>query len=217
MKRAEYLQQWSILHGFEAGSEVAGVARGYLTLNYYLVKPFVFLGVSPHLVTLLGPLIAAGALFIESNALKAFLILISLIVDGFDGAVALIRDKASAIGAVWDGIIDRVTELLWIGALYYAGISPALLLAIWVVVATQEYGRAKLNHVLGAKSGVLGVVTICERPVRGLLVAFGFLGQIFFAETLLWISVIWLAMQSVAITQFILAAKKLLHQPQSHH
>jgi len=217
MKRAEYLQQWSILHGFEAGSEVAGIARGYLSLNYFLVKPFVLLRISPHVVTLLGPLSAASALYVESNALKALLILISLIVDGFDGAVAVILEKASAIGGVWDGIVDRVTELLWIGALYYAGISPALLLAIWVVVATQEYGRAKLNHLLGAKTGVLGVVTICERPVRGLLVAWGFLGQIFFAETLLWISVIWLAMQSVAITQFILAAKKLLHQPQSHH
>jgi CDP-diacylglycerol--glycerol-3-phosphate 3-phosphatidyltransferase len=215
MNRAEYLKKWSIVHGYESGSEVSGIARNYLSLNYYFVKPFVLLRFSPHVVTFLGPLFAVGALFIESNAIQALLILLSLVVDGFDGAVALIRNKASDIGAVWDGIVDRVTELLWIGALYYAGISPALLLTIWIAVATQEYGRAKLNHVLDAKSGVLGVVTICERPVRGLLVSFGFLGQIFLTETLFVISIIWLAMQSVALTQFILAARKRLHQRQS--
>lgn len=207
MTRDEYLQRWSELHGFEAGRQVQGIARRYLSLNFYLVRPFVLLGISPNVVTLFAPALALLALFTKYNLVIFILILASLLVDGFDGAVAIIRDKASKLGGVWDGIIDRVTELLWIGALYYAGISPALLLLIWVFVATQEYGRAKLNHVSG---NTLGVVTICERPVRGLLVAFGFLGEIFTNQSLTLTSIAWLMLQTIALIQFLAMARQRL-------
>ena len=91
MSRREYLLQWSKVHGFSPGSEVAGVARWYLSLNFYLVQPLIFLKLSPNLVTLIGPLLAAGALLSESDFLIALLVFASLLVDGFDGAVALIR------------------------------------------------------------------------------------------------------------------------------
>ena len=207
MSRREYLLQWSKVHGFSPGSEVAGVARWYLSLNFYLVQPLVFLKLSPNLVTLIGPLLAAGALVSERDFLIALLVFGSLLVDGFDGAVALIRGKSSSLGAVWDAVVDRITELLWIGALYYAGISPALLLVIWVLVATQEYGRAKLNHVAG---NTLGVVTICERPVRGLLVSLGFLGELFYSNSLEVTVVVWLLLQGIALTQFSVMARKQL-------
>lgn len=210
MNRGEYLRTWSALHGFAADSEVQGIARAYLAVNYSLVKPLVLIKFTPNLVTLFAPALALLALFTENTLLVALLILGSLMVDGFDGAVAIIRGKTSAMGGVWDGIVDRVTELLWIGALYYAGISPALLLSIWVVVATQEYGRAKLHHVAGGSSGLLGVVTICERPVRGLLVALGFLGSLVYPSTLQWVALIWLVMQSIALIQFISMARKQL-------
>ena len=207
MNRREYLLQWSKVHGFSPGSEVAGVARWYLSLNFYLVQPLVFLKLSPNLVTLIGPLLAAGALVSERDFLIALLVFASLLVDGFDGAVALIRGKSSSLGAVWDAVVDRITELLWIGALYYAGISPALLLVIWVLVATQEYGRAKLNHLAG---NTLGVVTICERPVRGLLVSLGFLGELFYSNSLEATVVVWLLLQGIALTQFSVMARKQL-------
>lgn len=207
MKRTEYLRAWSFVHGYVDGAEVGGIARGYLSVNFYLVQPLVLLRFTPNLVTLLGPLLAALALLFDNKLAIAALILASLIVDGFDGAVAIIRNRSSAIGGVWDGIVDRVTELLWIGALYYAGISPALLLITWVLVGTQEYGRAKLNHVAG---NVLGVVTICERPVRGLLVALGFLGEMFVPRCLEVIVFIWLAMQAIALLQFSVMARKQL-------
>ncbi len=207
MKRTEYLRAWSSVHGYVDGAEVSGIARGYLSVNFYLVQPLVLLRFTPNLVTLLGPLLAAFALLFDNKLAIAALILASLIVDGFDGAVAIIRNRSSAIGGVWDGIVDRVTELLWIGALYYAGISPALLLITWVLVGTQEYGRAKLNHVAG---NVLGVVTICERPVRGLLVALGFLGEMFVPRCLEVIVFIWLAMQAIALLQFSAMARKQL-------
>ena len=207
MSRREYLLQWSKVHGFSPGSEVAGVARWYLSLNFYLVQPLVFLKLSPNLVTLIGPLLAAGALVSERDFLIALFVFGSLLVDGFDGAVALIRGKSSSLGAVWDAVVDRITELLWIGALYYAGISPALLLVIWVLVATQEYGRAKLNHLAG---NTLGVVTICERPVRGLLVSLGFLGELFYSNSLEVTVVVWLLLQGIALTQFSVMARKQL-------
>ena len=207
MSRREYLLQWSKVHGFSPGSEVAGVARWYLSLNFYLVQPLVFLKLSPNLVTLIGPLLAAGALVSERDFLIALLVFGSLLVDGFDGAVALIRGKSSSLGAVWDAVVDRITELLWVGALYYAGISPALLLVIWVLVATQEYGRAKLNHLAG---NTLGVVTICERPVRGLLVSLGFLGELFYSNSLEVTVVVWLLLQGIALTQFSVMARKQL-------
>ena len=207
MTRTQYLSAWSQAHGFEKGTEVAGLARAYLSLNYYLVQPLIFLRLTPNVVTLIAPLLAAAALFVEDNFQIALLVLASLMVDGFDGAVAIIRKKMSAVGGVWDGIVDRVTELLWIGALYFGGISPALLLVIWVLVATQEYGRAKLGHLVG---NVLGTVTICERPVRGLLVALGFLGEIFFSPCLEVVAIVWLALQAIALTQFSVMARRQL-------
>lgn len=207
MTRAQYLSAWSQAHGFADGNEVSGIARTYLSLNYYLVQPLIFFRFTPNLVTMIAPLLAGAALLVEDNFQIALLVLASLMVDGFDGAVAIIRKKISAVGGVWDGIVDRVTELLWIGALYYAGISPAALLVIWVLVATQEYGRAKLTHVLG---NVLGTVTICERPVRGLLVALGFLGEIFFSPCLEVVAVIWLVLQAIALFQFSAMARRQL-------
>lgn len=207
MTRAQYLSAWSLAHGFEKGSEVAGIARTYLSLNYYLVQPLIALRFTPNVVTLIAPLLAATALLVDDKLQIALLVLASLMVDGFDGAVAIIRKKNSAIGGVWDGIVDRITELLWIGALYYGGISPALLLVLWVLVATQEYGRAKLNHIVG---NILGTVTICERPVRGLLVAFGFLGEIFYSQCLEAVTIIWLALQAIALVQFSVMARRQL-------
>jgi len=207
VNRSEYLRAWSRVHGFVEGEEVTGIARGYLSINFYLVQPLVFLKFTPNLVTLLGPLLAGAALLSRDNWVIALFILASLVVDGFDGAVALIREKSSALGGVWDGIVDRITELLWIGALYYAGISPALLLLTWLFVATQEYGRAKLNQLSG---NVLGVVTICERPVRGLLVALGFLGESVISQSLEVVTVIWLIMQAFAFVQFSAMARKQL-------
>lgn len=207
MKRAAYLTAWSKVHGFAEGAEVAGIARTYLSLNFYLVQPLIALRLTPNLVTLFAPALACAALFVPGNFWIAILVLGSLMVDGFDGAVAIVRGKTSKIGGVWDGIIDRVTELLWIGALYYGGISPAILLIIWVLVATQEYGRAKLTHVAG---NILGVVTVCERPVRGLLVALGFLGEIYYPRCLEIVAIIWLALQAIALVQFISMARKQL-------
>jgi hypothetical protein len=74
-------------------------------------------------------------------------------------------------------------------------------------VATQEYGRAKLNQLSG---NVLGVVTICERPVRGLLVALGFLGESVVSKSLEVVAVIWLIMQAIAFVQFSAMARKQL-------
>ena len=207
MNRSEYLRAWSAAHGFAEDREVAGIARWYLSLNYLLVRPLLILRLPPNFVTLFAPVLATAALLADSALAIAFLILASLMVDGFDGAVAIIRGKSSAFGGVWDGIIDRVTELLWIGALYYAGISPALLLLIWVLVAPQEYGRAKLNQLVGNH---LGVVTVCERPVRGLLVALGFLGEFFVSGSLVWVALVWLALQAIAFMQFSVTARKLL-------
>lgn len=207
MNRVQYLRAWSEVHGFEDGAEVSGVARWYLTLNYYLVQPLLFLRLTPNAVTLMGPALATLALIVDGELAIAILVLASLMVDGFDGAVAIIKGKSSRVGAVWDGIVDRITELLWIGALYQGGVTPGLLLLIWTLVATQEYGRAKLAHVAG---NILGVVTICERPVRGLLVAFGFLGQIFVAQSLQGISIVWLVLQMIALIQFSVMARRQL-------
>lgn len=207
MSRHEYLRTWSQAHGFPAGSEVAGIARIYLSLNYFLVQPLVWLRFSPNLVTLFAPVIAVTALFVENKIAIAALVLTSLLVDGFDGAVAIIREKSSLVGGVWDGIVDRITESIWIIILYIAGISPAPLLAIWLLAATQEYARAKINQLAGNS---LGVVTICERPVRGLFVAFAFLGAVFYANTLQLVVILWLVLQSIALAQVIALAQKQL-------
>jgi len=160
MKEAEFKSAWSQLHG---GADTEGVVGGWLSFSYQAARVCVALRISPNLLTLLG-LGTAIAMGLSTYAAIALLLLVvSLFFDGIDGSVAIFQKRQSSWGATLDSVVDRVSEALWLYALYVIGVPAWLVITLWCVASFQEYARAKLVS-LGVED--IGVVTPAERPVR---------------------------------------------------
>jgi phosphatidylglycerophosphate synthase len=204
MTKEDFYTAWSKLHG---DVKVTGIVKGWLSIAFAAAKALVKLPISPNFLTFLG-LIFGVLLYLNSNKLWAPLILIiSLICDGVDGSLAIILGKSSKWGALLDSVVDRLTEVFWVLAIYNLGVDSKILIAVLILASTQEYLRARVGAVGMTQ---IGVVTVAERPVRAtfiflVLIAFNlnvdFLNQITF---------IWLILQAISlITVFRFAAVKL--------
>lgn len=175
-----YRAGWRAAHRLEEGAQPGGrVAAAYLRLPYLVGAPLARAGVDPNLLTLaalwlalvagwtatLGPGWAAGA---------GALTLLAGVADSVDGAVAVLQDRASAFGFVWDSTADRLADLAVIAG-------PVVLVATeadpgWrpVAVATGaaaaglvlllEYVRARAQA--GQVAAAWSMVTPGERPTR---------------------------------------------------
>lgn len=159
---------WSAVHH---GIDPAAVpfVRGWLRLVDVLVRPLVALRVPPDAVTAAGlvasvvvPLLAARGWLVAA----VVAVLVSVLLDGLDGAVALRTGRVSAYGRALDSACDRVSELAWWVALVLAAGVP-----LWqaVVVSALTLGvegwRARVRH--------HGVLTVWERPSRTILAVVG--------------------------------------------
>ncbi len=167
MTREKFFDKWSSLHG---NTPVKGIVRGWLTISYVLVKPLALLRISPHVLTLAGVFAAVGTWRAAHSWLGIVLLVFSLLCDGIDGSLAMVREMDSRWGAITDSVADRVSELFWALAFYALG-APTIVIAIaWVAAGTQEYVRSRMGG-LGAKA--ITQVTIAERPVRASLLFIG--------------------------------------------
>lgn len=164
-----------------AGFDVAGGSawvRGWLRLQYRLACPIAAAGVSPSAVTALTVVGAAGAAASAAMTgrwplLAAFLVVLSGVGDGLDGAVAVLSDRVTAWGYVLDSVVDRINELLFFAALVAVGGAPAM--AVWCagLVLLLEYLRARAGN---AGRGEIKAITVAERPSRIIVVALGLAG-----------------------------------------
>lgn len=112
---------------------------------------------------MLGLFSAVGVALTSQSLWAVALIVVSLFFDGIDGSVAIFQNRTSHWGALLDSVADRISEALWLYALYAIGVPAYLCLALWLVASVQEYMRARVSS-LGVKD--LGLVTFTERPVR---------------------------------------------------
>ncbi len=140
---------------------------------YAVARPFAVAGVPPDVVTLLG-LGAAGAVAALAWAgagwllVAALVVVLSGVLDGVDGAVAVLTDRTTAFGFVLDSLVDRCSDLLYLVALYLAGADPWVCVAGGVVTLLHEYARARAAA--GGLSDV-GTITVAERPTRVIVTA----------------------------------------------
>lgn len=184
----EFKSRWSKLHG---GADVEGVVGGWLSFSFQAARVCTALRISPNVLTFLG-LTTAIAMGLSSYAAIALLLLvISLFFDGIDGSVAIVQERASQFGALLDSIADRIAEAFWLYMGWRLGIPAWLAITMWMVASIQEYARARMAS-LGHHE--VGVVTITERPVRAIFMAFALIFYIFDIPGLLVISYIFLAM-----------------------
>ena len=204
LSREDFFSEWSCHHG---GAPITGATRWWLKNSYVSARIATALKFSPNALTAAG-LIAAIAMALSNNTwLSLALLALSLYFDGIDGSVAIIQGRASQRGGVLDSLADRISEGLWLYAAYRAGLPLWCALILWAIASTQEYARARLAS-LGFKE--IGVVTMCERPVRAIATAFILLATFVNQSSTNIAGAIYLAMTVISFVQVMKYAKKTL-------
>lgn len=175
LTRGEYFDTWSGSHG---GVAPTGLVGGWLRLSYTLARPLAGREVSPDVITLLG--VALAVLVLPSAAagghwplLAVPTIVLAALMDGLDGALAVVGGRTSRRGAVLDGICDRLSDLCFVGALGLAGAPTGWCVAAGAVALLHEQLRAGARV---AGMADVGVVTVSERPTRVIVAAAFLLG-----------------------------------------
>ena len=210
MNREEFFDKWSELHG---GAAIKGIVKWWLTISFAISRPLV--RISPSLITTSALLFAGLYLYWISTPIAIVFLVLTLLVDGIDGTVALLSGKVSKNGAVLDAVIDRLVEAAWAYGLILIGAPWEIVMFAWLAAFVQEYMRARAA---GLGQSEVGVVTICERPVRATLifiglvaVAVGISDQEVIAKVC---ASIWSAMQVIALVTLFLSMRSRLQQSQ---
>jgi phosphatidylglycerophosphate synthase len=192
MTKDEFFLAWSKLHG---DAKVSGIVKGWLSISFPVSKALAKIRVTPNALTILG-LVFGILLYMNSSAIWAPLILvISLICDGVDGSLAIITRQSSKWGALLDSVVDRLTEVFWVFALYSLGVDSKILITVLILASTQEYLRARVGGV-GLKQ--VGVVTVAERPVRASFIFIALVAFNLNLEILNQITFVWLILQAIS-------------------
>ncbi|MDO9380434.1 MAG: CDP-alcohol phosphatidyltransferase family protein [Nocardioidaceae bacterium] len=134
----------------------------------WIARPLVRRHVSPDVVTLAGMLVSAGVPLLAWVGggwplAAAVVALLAAVVDGVDGAVAVADGSGSAWGRVLDPLADRVSDLLFLGALWLLGAPGWLCVALGALTLLHESVRS--SGMVAGMRGV-GAVTVWERPSR---------------------------------------------------
>ena len=195
MDKNEFFSTWSHLHG---GAKIEGIVKTWLQISYPSAKFLSKLRVTPNLLTFAG-LFFAIALWQFANSWAAALFLVlSLFFDGIDGSLAILQKKTSKFGAFTDSFVDRISEVFWALALYKLGAPASLVFVALLATFIQEYLRARAG---GLGHEEVGIVTICERPVRASLIFTAIVANLVGLDLVTAISIIWVAMQFIALSQ----------------
>jgi len=167
-----YYARWGDLHhGYDPRAN--RWVRGLLRASYALARPLARWGVAPTALTLWGVWLAFAAL-VAAHAggrwpvVGGVLLVASGFSDTLDGAVAAMTGRATRWGFVVDSLADRVTDVVYLVAVWAVGAPGWLAVACGVAFGLLEYLRARAGN---AGMGQIGVVTVGERPVRVLLCA----------------------------------------------
>jgi phosphatidylglycerophosphate synthase len=217
--RATYLRAWSKLHGgYDPESSV--LVGGWLSLTYAAARPLALLRVPPNGVTAAGLLAACGAALLARCApdwlvAAALLVVACGLLDGLDGAVAVLTGRTTDVGYVLDSVVDRCTDLLFLLTLYWVGAPAGVCVAAGAVVMLQEYLRARAG---AAGLTDVGVVTVWERPTRVIVTAAFLLGAAIYrgwspsaADVWMrWAAWVWLGAGLVGFVQLAVVVRRRL-------
>ena len=213
--REGYLARWSTLHG-DFDPRGSRLISGYLGMTYVLARPFALARVPPDVLTLGGLLISALLVLVAAQEgrwllLAAVITAVSGVADNIDGAVAILTDRATRFGYVLDSVVDRVSDALYLVALWVIGAPAAVCVVGGVLMLLQEYLRARAGN---AGMGEIGVVTVWERPTRVAVTAMFLLaGGLFPAyanEAARAAAAAWIGLGVVGFTQLLVVVRRLL-------
>jgi CDP-diacylglycerol--glycerol-3-phosphate 3-phosphatidyltransferase len=211
----QYATRWSGLHGGVDPRDGSPFVRAWLRLSYGVGRLLARLGIRPATVTAAGLVLCTLVpVAVRSGrlgpVLAAVLVVLSTVADSADGAVAVITNRVTRLGYVYDSVADRLGEAAWLVALWLLGVP------VWLVVTTgglawlHEYLRARATAA-GMKE--IGTVTVAERPTRAIVVTLGLLlaglGSLATRDlavgTATMATAIWLLLGVVGLGQFVAA------------
>jgi CDP-diacylglycerol--glycerol-3-phosphate 3-phosphatidyltransferase len=218
LDREAYFDRWAALHG---GYDPRGstLTRLWLTLAHTLARPLAALRVPPDLVTVAGALVSALAVWPAWLGgrwvlLAAVVVALSGVVDNLDGAVAVMTGRTTRWGFVLDSVVDRVSDVLYLLALWVVGAPGWLVVLGGTLMGLQEYTRARAGN---AGMSEIGVVTVSERPTRVIMTAMFLLGAgIYVAAAPTWAlagALAWCVASAVGFGQLMVVVRRRLREP----
>ncbi len=147
-----------------------------------LVRALVAIGITPNMLTVAGFLGNVGAAYLVATGelvTGGVLMLAFSALDMLDGAVARATGKASPFGAMFDSVLDRLSEAAVLGGIMVYQLEmenhEEAMLAFWAVVGSLmvSYVRARAEG-LGITTMRGGLFTRPERViVTGVALMFG--------------------------------------------
>jgi phosphatidylglycerophosphate synthase len=166
LSRAEYLDAWAHLHGGHDPRAGGRGERGWFAAMYSLARPLAGRGASPDALSgaaVLAACAAPAAVAVGRARVAGPLVVVHSVLDGLDGAVALLAGRSSRWGHLVDSLGDRVAEAALGAALVLAGAPAAVCVGAVATGWLQEYARARAAA--GGLDAIV-VVTVAERPTR---------------------------------------------------
>jgi CDP-diacylglycerol--glycerol-3-phosphate 3-phosphatidyltransferase len=170
-------QRWSALH---SGVDPARVPLllPWLRLMWWVARPL--RGVPPTVITAAGVLLALDAVLLARSTpgVAAGAVVLAAVCDGLDGAVAVVADRPSALGAKADAVADRVADAAFAAVLWRCGAPWGLAFVCGVLAVGVDVLR-RLRHrpdkitvgerptwtVCAALAGCAAAVTAADWPV----------------------------------------------------
>jgi CDP-diacylglycerol--glycerol-3-phosphate 3-phosphatidyltransferase len=147
---------WSQLH-YGIDPDRVPLLRGWLRLVWAIARPLK--RIPPLAVTIVGAIVAAVAVF-AVPWVALVLVLLAVLCDALDGALALAAGRASKVGAVADKAADRVADTAFALVVWQCGAPLWLALLAAGISLAHEASR----EVRGGPSRTL--ITVNERPTR---------------------------------------------------
>ncbi|WP_344610522.1 CDP-alcohol phosphatidyltransferase family protein [Dactylosporangium salmoneum] len=209
----EYCARWSLTHGGYDPRRASPLVRGWLRLGHRLGTALVRVGVrSPDAATLAGLLLSAAVpltapAFPAGPLVAALLVLLSAVADTVDGVLAVIADRATRMGQVYDAAADRLSEAAWLLAFTLLGAPVWLTVAAGAAMWLHEYVRARAT---AAGMRDIGTITVAERPTRVLVTVFGLLATLADPRAATVAAAIALGLSLVGLAQLVFAVRKAL-------
>jgi len=215
LDREQYFDRWAELHGgYDPRS--SRLSSAWLTVAYTMARPLAAARVSPDLVTMLGAGISLLAVYLASLGGRwvlgaAVVVAVSGLADNLDGAVAVMTGRTSRWGFVLDSVVDRVSDGLYLVALWMVGAPAWVCVLAGALMGLQEYTRARAGN---AGMSEIGVVTVWERPTRVITTAMFLLGAgIYVTDAPGWATVgaaVWAVLGVVGLLQLLVVVRRRL-------
>jgi archaetidylinositol phosphate synthase len=153
------------------------------------VGPLISLGLTPNALTVLGLLASTGSAWAYINwrtgriylVAAAYLILLSGLLDAFDGVLARKTGKVTRFGGFFDSLADRYSDAVVLGAIIVSGLcDPFWGMAALIGSLMVSYARARAE----AAGVAMIAVGFAERAERMILLVAVTLGAYYRIEVL---------------------------------